>query len=301
LSTRTFRSFAKINLGLEVVGELPGGYHELKTIFATLSLHDTLEITPKRGGIVVRCDHPELKGGETNLAYRAAALMQRLAGRKASVAITIHKRIPVGGGLGGGSSNAATVLRALDLMWGLGLGPSGLWDAARSLGADVPYFLFGGPALGLARGDDIHPLSVRLNLAVLLVPGSGGVSTAAVFEEYDAGTSGKRRGSRIDAFLRAAERGGSMTPHVRSLRNDLEPAALAVSPSLQSISRTIHRVGRSEGAIHSSMSGSGSSFFLLFEDTDQRRPAVLKLRDLGIASLSCSLLSRSAYQGRFEI
>ncbi|MEO8499387.1 MAG: 4-(cytidine 5'-diphospho)-2-C-methyl-D-erythritol kinase, partial [Vicinamibacteria bacterium] len=106
MTTRSFRSFAKINLGLEVTGRLPNGYHQLKTVFATLSLHDTIEITPTRGRIWVRSEHRDVPADETNLAHRAAVAMQRLSGRKAGVSIRIHKRIPVGAGLGGGSSNA---------------------------------------------------------------------------------------------------------------------------------------------------------------------------------------------------
>ena len=294
MKARCFRSFAKINLGLEVTGRLPNGYHELKTLFATLSLHDTIEIAPTRSGISVRSDHPGVPLDETNLAHRAAALMQRLSGRKGGVAIVIHKRIAVGGGLGGGSSNAATVLRALDRMWNLGLGLEGLIEPAKSLGADVPYFLFGGPALGLGRGDDIHPLDLRLDQKVLLVPGPGGVSTASVFKRFaeEGGPSGAA--SRIDSFLRR-----SLSPG--TLRNDLERAALDESPALAEVARRVRRAGRSAGAVLSAMSGSGSSFFLLFGDAAERAGAIQELRDAGIASVRCSFLSRRAYQSRFEI
>ena len=294
MKARCFRSFAKINLGLEVTGRLPNGYHELKTLFATLSLHDTIEIAPTRSGISVRSDHPGVPLDETNLAHRAAALMQRLSGRKGGVAIVIHKRIAVGGGLGGGSSNAATVLRALDRMWNLGLGLEGLIEPAKSLGADVPYFLFGGPALGLGRGDDIHPLDLRLDQKVLLVPGPGGVSTASVFRRFAERGGPPGAPSRIDSFLRK-----SLSPG--TLRNDLERAALDESPALAEVARRVRRAGRSAGAVLSAMSGSGSSFFLLFGDAAERAGAIQELRDAGIASVRCSFLSRRAYQSRFEI
>ena len=294
MTPRRFRSFAKINLGLEVTGRLPNGYHELKTLFATVSLHDTIDITATRGGISVRSDDPGVPGDESNLAYRSAVAMQRLSGRRGGVAIDIHKRIAVGGGLGGGSSNAATVLRALDLMWGLGLGPAGLIETAKSLGADVPYFLFGGPTLGLGRGDDIHPIDLRLDQKVLLVPGPGGVSTASVFKRFaeEGGPSGAA--SRIDSFLRR-----SLSPG--TLRNDLERAALEESPALAEVARRVRRAGRSAGAVLSAMSGSGSSFFLLFGEAAKRAGAIRELREAGIASVRCSFLSRRAYQSRFEI
>jgi|CXWL01.1.fsa_nt_gi 4-diphosphocytidyl-2-C-methyl-D-erythritol kinase len=301
--TRTFRSFAKINLGLEVVGKLPSGYHELKTLFATVSLHDLIEIKETRKGVVVRTDHPAVPGDETNIAHRAAMLMLAMSGRKAGVDITIHKRIPVGGGLGGGSSNAATVLRALDAMWNVNLGAAGLVDAARSLGADVPYFLVGGPALGLGRGDDIHPLKARLRGRVLLAPGSGGVSTARVFQRYALLARKTRAASPIDRLVRSLDESRGALPHgvLQALRNDLDQAAVAESPTLASVARDVRRVARAEGAIQAAMSGSGSSFFLIFEDDAARKSAAARLAGLGIPTVACAFLSKRAYANRFEV
>lgn len=299
MKSRTFRSFAKINLGLEVTGTLPGGYHELKTIFATLSLHDLITLRPRPAGIVIRSPHAGVPCDETNLCHRAAVRMQGLAGHARGVEITIRKRIAIGGGLGGGSSNAATVLRALDTMWGLNLGPAGLIEAAKSLGADVPYFLVGGPALGLGRGDDIHPLELRLDEKVLLVPGAGGVSTAAVFREFAAMNDGRARTSRIDSFLRRCERGD--VPPVGSLRNDLGPAAIAVSAPLAATARVLRAAGRKHCATLTAMSGSGSSFFLLFTDAAGCQKAASDLKASGITTHRCSFVSRQAFTSRFEV
>ena len=296
MTTRSFRSFAKINLGLEVTGRLPNGYHQLKTLFGTLSLHDTIGIAPARRGISVRSDHGAVPEGEANLAHRAAAAMQRLSGRKGGVSIHIHKRIPIGGGLGGGSSNAATVLRALDSMWGLGLGPSGLLQTAKILGADVPYFLFGGPALGLGRGDDIHPLDIHLNQKVLLVPGQGGVSTAAVFQRFAASDGAAGAPSRIDAFLRRPD-----SRAFGRLRNDLERAAFDECPTLGVLARKIRRIGGSTGALQTAMSGSGSSFFLLFDGVAARAAAAIALHEAGIPSRVSPFVSRPDYERRFEV
>ncbi len=296
MKPRAFRSFAKINLGLEVQGQLPGGYHELKTIFATVSLHDVVEIEETTRGISVRSNHPGVPEDETNIAWRAAALMQKIAGRRRGVRITLHKHIAPGGGLGGGSSNAATVLRALDRIWELDLPKPRLVEAAKSLGADVPYFLVGGPALGLGRGDLIEPLGLRLADRVLLVQGKGGVSTAAVFRRFAerAGKNPRRRRSPIDRFVQGL--GG-----VSSLRNDLEPAAIGVSPDLGRVAREVRRVGRATGATTAAMSGSGSSFFLLFEGAGQRVAAAGLLEKSGIETLPCAFLSRRAFRERFEI
>lgn len=303
MTARTFRSFAKINLGLEVVGKLPSGYHELKTLFATVSLHDLIDIEETKRGVVVRTDHPAVPGDETNLAHRAAMRMLALSGRRTGLAITIHKRIPVGGGLGGGSSNAATVLRALDSMWNLGLGAGGLTEAARSLGADVPYFLVGGPALGLGRGDEIHPLKMPLTGRVLLVPGSGGVSTARVFQGYARLGRRPRGASPIDRLVRSLAKSGGALPRgaLQALRNDLDRAALAESPALATMARCVRRVARAEGAVQAAMSGSGSSFFLILDDEGARKHAAARLESLGVQSVACSFLSQRAYANRFEV
>ena len=296
MSVRAFRSFAKINLGLEVQGRLQGGYHELKTIFATISLHDIVEIEETPRGISVRSDHPGVPDDETNIAWRAAAMMQEISGRKRGVRITLHKNIAPGGGLGGGSSNAATVLRALDLMWELGLPKSRLVEAAKALGADVPYFLVGGPALGLGRGDLIRPLGLKLEHRVLLVPGKGGVSTAAVFKRFAEGAlrNQRQRRSPVDTFvLGLAE--------VSSLRNDLEPAAIDVSPDLGRIAHEVRRASRATSATKAAMSGSGSSFFLLFKEEAQRVAAAGLLERSGIETLPCAFVSRRAFRERFEI
>lgn len=302
MKLRRFRSFAKINLGLEVVGRRDDGYHELKTLFATVSLHDIIGIEESGRGITIRSAHPAVPADETNLAYRAAEAMRRISRAGRGLVITIDKRIAVGGGLGGGSSNAATVLRALDRMWDLRLGPAGLLEVARSLGADVPYFLVGGPALGLGRGDDIHPLPLNMKHRVLLVPGSGGVATAAVFRRL-AAQGGPRRGpSRIDAFLRRIQGARTRAPlSLRGLRNDLEPAALAERKELAEVARRVRRAGRASKAGQVAMSGSGSTFFLVFDDVEAERRASRALSAEGLTSLPCRFLSRRAYESRFEI
>ncbi|MEO8359333.1 MAG: 4-(cytidine 5'-diphospho)-2-C-methyl-D-erythritol kinase [Vicinamibacteria bacterium] len=299
--TRRFRSFAKVNLGLEVTGKLPNGYHQLKTIFATVGLHDIVEIASGKSGVKVRTDHPEVPGDETNLAHRAAVAMQALAGTNRGVTIRIEKRIPVGGGVGGGSSNAATVLRALDQIWKLNLGTDGLLEVARALGADVPYFLYGGPALGLNRGDEIHPLDLKLTERLLLVPNDGGVSTAAVFRRFAAQAKSSRKRSPIDSFLRAVTSPRPAIQALRRLVNDLEPAAFAESPKLAEISRQVRGVAKSTGAIQAAMSGSGSTFFLTHPDTDSRRTAAAALGRAGIKTIASSFVSRAAYEKRFEI
>ena len=165
------RAHAKVNLALEVLGRRDDGYHELRTLFQTISLHDDIVLRPRAKDVTIRCDHPDVPRDETNLAVRAARDLQRFAGVAQGVEITLTKRIPVAGGLGGGSSDAAAVLMGLDRWWRLGLGPDGLLPLARRLGADVPYFLIGGTALGIARGDEVYPLWRQVRADVVIVDG----------------------------------------------------------------------------------------------------------------------------------
>ena len=181
------KSYAKINLGLEVLGLRQDGYHELRTLFQTVDLADDLELRPRTGPTIeVACDHPLVPKDEGNLALRAALELQRFARARSGARIVLEKRLPVGGGLGGGSSNAAAVLLGLDRLWGLRLGITGLLPLARRLGADVPFFLYGGTALGLARGDEVYPLRRQIEAHVVLVVPEVSVATAAVFRRQSA-------------------------------------------------------------------------------------------------------------------
>src|SRR5512143_2648765 len=170
-------AFGKINLGLEVLGSRQDGYHELRTLFQTVSLHDDVTLAPRKEGIVVRCGHPLVPTDERNLAFRAATDLARFANVAAGVEITLTKRIPVAGGLGGGSSDAAAVLLGLDRVWNLELGSSGLHPLARRIGADVPFFLVGGTALGLGRGDEVYALDRQIAAHVVIVCPGRGIST----------------------------------------------------------------------------------------------------------------------------
>lgn len=262
-------SYAKVNLGLEVLGTRDDGYHELRTLFQTVDLCDDIVLRPlgPGDGVHVTCDHPQVPCDATNLAARAAADLRRYVGRADGVAIEIRKRIPVGGGLGGGSSNAATVLLALDRLWKLGLGPAGLHRLAVRLGADVPYFLVGGTALGIARGDEVYPLRDQLRAHLVVVDAGIHVSTKNVFARVDAGLTPRQNSNSIFDFVsRGAEGEGAY----RLLSNDLEPAALEEAPNLREKAARIRAVLVRCGARLAALSGSGASYFGLF---DAARPA----------------------------
>ncbi len=258
------RSFAKVNLGLEVLARREDGYHELRTLFQTIDLHDDIVLRPRDEGVVVVCDHPLVPTDGANLAARAAEELRRYAGIERGVEIGIRKRIAVGGGLGGGSSNAAAVLMGLDRLWRLGLGPAGLHPLARRLGADVPYFLVGGTALGLARGDEVYPLRQQLRAHLVVVDPGVHVSTARVFARLDAGLTPRENSNSIFHFVsRELEGSGAF----RLLVNDLEAAALEEAPALRVEAARIRAALAGAGACVSALSGSGSCWFGLFESS----------------------------------
>jgi len=283
-------SFAKVNLGLEVLALRQDGYHELRTIFQTIDLHDDVVLAPRPRDVVVRCKHPLVPPGAENLAFRAAHDLQRFAGITSGVSVQIEKRIPVGGGLGGGSSNAAAVLLTLDRVWRLGLGPAGLYPLARRLGADVPYFLYGGTALGLARGDEVYPLEKQLRAMIVVVDLGILVSTAAVFRRLDASLTPRENSNTIYRFV-SSDLGG-----VVPLTNDLEEAALEEVPALAAKARRLREVLLGAGARLAALSGSGSSYFGVFADARAARKAQVALAAEGVTALRARTLTRDQYQ-----
>jgi len=289
----TLRSYAKLNLGLEVLGVRQDGNHELRTIFQSIDLHDVIGLRARPRGIRLVCDHPAVPKGEANLAVRAAQELLRWAGLDAGVEIRLEKRIPVAGGLGGGSSNAATVLHGLDQLFGLGLGSVGLDPLARRLGADVPYFLQGGTALGLARGDEIYPLHRQVEAHVVVVDPERPLSTAAVFRRLDATLTPRENGITIFRFVSSDLEGRAS---YRALVNELERVALEEAPDLAARARDIRRVLVGEGALLAAMSGSGSTYFGLFEERRQATRAGAALRRLGLRASLARTVSLDGYR-----
>ena len=288
------RAYAKVNLALEVLGRRDDGYHELRTLFQTVSLHDDVVLERRPREITVACDHPEVPLDETNLAFRAARDLRRFARIESGVAITIRKRIPVAGGLGGGSADAAAVLRGLDRLWKLGLGPPGLHPLARRLGADVPYFLMGGTALGLGRGDETYPLFRQVEGQVVIVDARRPLSTAAVFARLDAELTPREETNRIFRFISSDLAGvGKAFP---ILCNDLERPALEEAPDLAAQVGLIRGILIREGALMASLSGSGASYFGLFDDPGRARKAQTRLKTRGFKALRVRTLSLNQYR-----
>lgn len=287
------RSFAKINLGLEVLGLRQDGYHELRTLFQSIDLHDDIVLTQRPRGIAVHCDHPLVPEGEGNLAARAASALARHAQVRMGADIRITKRIPVAAGLGGGSSNAAAVLLALDRLWGLGLGADGLQRLARRLGADVPFFLLGGTALGLGRGDEVYPLRTQVRAHIVVADPGRPASTAAVYRRLDESLTPRENSYTIFRFVSRDLEGKASFP---VLSNDLEETALVEVPGLRAAVGRIRAILLRERCLLASLSGSGSSFFGLYDDLRRARRAEAALAAAGFAAFRCRTIPLDEYR-----
>jgi len=262
-----FRAYAKINLGLLVLERRPDGYHEIETVLHRINLFDeitlqespTIEVTSSSSGA------PE---GEANTCYKAAQKLRERLGISNGVRITIRKNVPVGAGLGGGSSDAATVLRELPKLWGRTIDPSALHMIAIQVGSDVPYFLEKGSALAKGRGEILEYFKLQIPFTILLCCPDIHVSTAWAYQHV------KPSQRAID--LKGIVLDGMKKPLalVNGLRNDFEPIVFKEYPEVMRIKEAMMR----GGAEFSSMSGSGSSVFGFFSRKDFAREVAAHLR-----------------------
>ena len=288
----SIRAHAKINLDLRVLGPRPDGYHELRTVFQAISLHDTITCIPREGPFAIECATAGLPLDDTNLIWRAAAALWRALRRDAPVrdmVIRLEKRIPVQAGLGGGSADAAATLIALARAWHVPVRPSQLTDVAATLGADVPFFLAGGTALGLGRGDEIYPLAdLPRHWIVLLIPGFG-VSSSEAFGWYAAERDVVRA-----VMPEPQQVPGPWPSRAAQMINDLEAPIIRHHPEIDQMKGALRRAG----ALAAAMSGSGSAVFGLFQKRRDALIAVNRLSGSGWRVLLTESLGRGDYARR---
>jgi len=238
----TLPSFAKINWDLRILGRRADGFHELETVFQTISLHDTLTFEPNREGIRLRVEGISVPDGESNLIVRAARLLVDQIGTRNGAAITLYKRIPVGAGLGGGSSNAAITLTALNRIWDCGLTLGDLEKPAGSLGSDVVFFLTGGTAFGRGRGEVVVPMADLPETELLVVNPGFPVATGEVFQALNLPFGRLLTSNDPDTTIRRFQQNWKRK-RCKQLKNDLESTVLARYPLLAEMKASLREAG----------------------------------------------------------
>lgn len=269
---------AKINLTLEILYRRNDGFHQLETVMQELDFGDMLSMEEDpRGNLQLICDYPLIPAGKDNLALKAALLLQERYAPGRGARLILIKKIPMAAGLGGGSSDAAAVLKGLNELWQLKLQTEDLQDLAAGLGSDVAFFLYGGTALARGRGELIEPLPAFPPMHVLLVlPQGKELSTPLVYRTlmWDK----IKNGQYTAAFIRLLEQyAHSKNVDLAELRelmvNDLEPAAVALLPELNLLKGTLQQMG-----LKPLLSGSGPTFFVLSQDVEKLRFAYETLK-----------------------
>jgi 4-diphosphocytidyl-2-C-methyl-D-erythritol kinase len=296
VTTVTVRAPAKINLGLRVGGLRADGFHPLATVYQAIALYDEVKARPAPRGtasVSVTGEGSQIVAlDETNLAVRAAVLLAKRFEVTEGVALSIHKAIPVAGGLAGGSTDAAGALVACDALWGTKASRDDLSALAAELGSDVPFCLIGGMAVGTGRGEQLSPVLARGSYEWVLAYADKGLSTPQVYAELDRFDSvnglATGRGSQpeVPDALMAALRTGDPYAVGPALHNDLAPAALRLRPAL----RKTLALGEELGALGTLVSGSGPTCLFLASDEDHAVEMAVAFSGSGL----CRLVQRAS-------
>ncbi|MEV0113165.1 4-(cytidine 5'-diphospho)-2-C-methyl-D-erythritol kinase [Streptomyces sp. NPDC050844] len=276
----TVRVPAKVNVQLAVGAARADGFHDLANVFLAVGLYDEVTVTPA-DELRVTCEGPgsdQVPLDRTNLAARAAELLAARYGIAPDVHIHIAKDIPVAGGMAGGSADGAGALVACDALWGTQASRDELLDICAELGSDVPFSLVGGAALGTGRGEKLEPLEVGGAFHWVFAVADGGLSTPAVYREFDRLTP-VAPDPEASPVLLDALRTGDVAGLAASVVNDLQPAALSLFPSL----KDTLAAGTAAGALAALVSGSGPTTAFLAEDADAAR----RVADALLASGTC--------------
>ncbi|WP_327710707.1 4-(cytidine 5'-diphospho)-2-C-methyl-D-erythritol kinase [Streptomyces sp. NBC_00464] len=278
----TVRVPAKVNVQLAVGAARPDGFHDLANVFLAVGLYDEVTVTPA-DGLRITCSGPDAAQvplDATNLAARAATALAERHGIAPDVHIHIAKDIPVAGGMAGGSADAAGALLACDALWSTGATREELLAICAELGSDVPFSLVGGAALGVGRGEQLTPVEVGGTFHWVFAVADGGLSTPAVYREFDRLTAGTRVPEpAASAALMDALRAGDPVALAAALSNDLQAPALSLRPSLADTLAA----GTEAGALAALVSGSGPTTAFLTED----EAAARKVADALTASGTC--------------
>jgi 4-diphosphocytidyl-2-C-methyl-D-erythritol kinase len=291
-TTLTLPAFAKINLGLRVLGKRPDGYHELDTVFQTISLHDTIMLTATNSPeIVLSCDDRLLPTDVDNLAYRAAKAIQARLAPNRGVHIRLEKRIPAQAGLGGGSSDGAVTLLGLAYLWRAEAKGDELLEIARGLGADVPFFFFGGATRGTGIGGYLAPLDDVSRKFLLVIKPNANISTAEAYRSLKAPSLTTVDTKTILSSSESSEISDSFDSEARG--NDFEPVVFELEPEIKRAKVALMKAG-AEAAL---LAGSGSAMFGIFDSEDAQKRAIQVIElESGWRVFPCSTVGRSHYR-----
>ena len=283
------RSYAKVNLGLHILGKREDGFHEIRTVFQTIGLHDTLEIRLTPGQAVsFQCNWAELGSGD-NLVVRAMEAVRRHAGLELGLEARLEKRIPPGAGLGGGSSNAAAAVMGMDRLLGLRLSWRDRFEIGGALGSDVPFFFLGGRALGVGRGSEVYPLEDETPCHVLIVVPTRPMATSEAYRRASLRLTSQVNKSKIPlfcpAFLDMLESGDG-------LENHFETVVFRDQPDLKRLKNRLLQWG----ARKAGLTGSGSALVGLFDEKGALTQAQAALRAGNVRLLVTQTLPRDQYR-----
>ena len=324
------RSFAKINLGLRIGAKRDDGFHELRTLYQTIALHDKVKIDVSSGtGIEIRSKHPQVPCDETNTCYRIAERVLRVLKARHKVVIQIEKNLPVQGGLGAASSNAIAAMLALERVLKTRIPPEEKLRLAADVGSDLPLFLLGGTILGVSRGEEVYGMPDVPQLWCVVAIPRVAVSTPKAFADWDeqpwvaASASGQKltpsaKSDTLNEFHRSvfaalgsqnhagfpsgvpAKKSGDraealLLDLVRAgIENDFERVVFPQYPELRDIKRALER----HGAKYASLSGSGSAVYGLFRSKQLAEQAASRLLKNGISAQATATLTRKQYWER---
>jgi len=262
----SLNAHAKINLSLDVLNKREDGYHNLQMIMQTIQLHDTISIHEIPSGVEIKCDAPYVPNNSTNIAYKAAEAMINKYNLDAGVRIVIEKKIPVAAGLAGGSTDAAAVLKGINILFNLGIEQNELMQIGKTLGADVPYCVMGGTALAEGIGEKLTPLAPLGKIPIILIKPKVGVSTAWVYKTLELDKVSKRPNTEkiISAIVKK-----DIKYIAENMCNVLEEVTINKYPIIEKIKKNLLH----KGAIGSMMSGSGPTVFGIFENEEKAKKA----------------------------
>ncbi len=283
-----YRAHAKINLGLEVGGLRPDGYHEMRSVLQSIALCDILDFSPAEEGIRVTCSDPSLGTGEDNLVIRAAKALLGAFNCERGARIHLNKIIPMEAGLGGGSSDAAVTLLALAKLWKLEASREDLLELALGLGSDVPYFLVGGTVLAVGRGEEVYPLPDAPPLHVLIVPTASGMSTKRAYSLIDKRLTECPAVPKIFTTVQGVVEGklseGVLFNHFEEVYGQIE-GEVAV----------LRRILLKNGTGRLLLAGSGSAWLGIFTSREEAREARRSLALAGSKGILTQTLTRKDY------